>query len=405
MNKAIQEFNLGLELNNAIHENIINTNILLFDNISGFIDAYTEVYNKEKDKLPFHINLLDEIWANENAHSRIFKQILKFKRGNKYEILECFLKYLNIIDDCNLKINHPVISSEKMKIDVLIRDKAYAVIIENKIHYARDQESQIARYITKVKQLGYYDEQIYIVYLTRDNGKVINRQSWKYNKVDYKELYLDRFFHLSYKMDILPWLKKDILDICTKEDKYLESAIVQYIDYLEGLFNQRKIQTKMNAELKKHISSVLELNSTPENNLSKLEMKAKELEKVQSNLNELIISTEKECWNYWLLKFKADFPEFDIIDGINEKDYRKLGVLVEIRGYKFSALIEKHKESIYFGLGIHEASDDIEECVDDFLKPFIRGYKNNEWWYGYKYTSFKNAYVRINSLISEIIEK
>ena len=41
-----------------------------------FINKFKEVYDKEIQKLPYHINLIDELHANENAHSRILEKLL-----------------------------------------------------------------------------------------------------------------------------------------------------------------------------------------------------------------------------------------------------------------------------------------------------------------------------------------
>lgn len=373
-----------------------------FDSINELSNSFMNIYNFEKIKLPYHINILDLLWANENAHSRIFAELLKQKNGNKLDILESFLEYLTGINpDFKHTPNRPKITSEKDRIDLLILDKEYALIIENKIHNAVDQGAQIARYIEKIKQKGYKDNQIFIVYLTRDENKKPEDQSWKLNDVDYKDDFSERYFPLSFRKDVLPWLINYVLPNCKVKDVYLKSTIEQYIDYLEGIFNLRKIQYKMNSELQNHIKKVLDLNSTPENNYSVLEHKLAELIKIEDQIKYLIQSTERECWNEWLRRLKLDFPNCTIIDYTSADKYKKVGVLLEIKGMKFAVLIEKDN-NIYYGIGRHESSPELIEDMKTILKPNLEGFKETPWWYGWKYTSFQNGYSRLKSLIEEI---
>lgn len=55
-----------------------------FDNSLSFCNEFSEIYNREKLKLPYHINLLDILWANENAQSRIFAYLIKQTMNMKY---------------------------------------------------------------------------------------------------------------------------------------------------------------------------------------------------------------------------------------------------------------------------------------------------------------------------------
>ena len=56
--------------------------------------ALGEYYEVQKKSLPFHINVIDELHANENAHTRILTQLLKYREDGKYTILRAFLMIL-----------------------------------------------------------------------------------------------------------------------------------------------------------------------------------------------------------------------------------------------------------------------------------------------------------------------
>ncbi|MDR3706081.1 MAG: PD-(D/E)XK nuclease family protein [Paludibacteraceae bacterium] len=405
MNEEIQLFTNGLAFCDEINKFSYTQDIRNFNKLNEFSNSFMKVYNIEKAKLPYHINILDLLWANENAHSRIFAELLKQKNGNKFEILESFLEYLEEINpNFNYRPNKPIITSEKDRIDLLISDKEYVLIIENKIHYAVDQEHQIARYIEKVKPKGYKESQIYVIYLTRNEDKTLTDQSWQSQGADYKERFKERYFPLTFRNDILPWLKNNVLPNCKIKDVYLKSTLEQYIDYLEGMFNLRKIQHKMNTELQDHIRTVLGFSTIPEDNFSKLKEKFSEIEQVKNQLNLLTKSVEKECWEKWLKNLKQDFPNLPIVDYSKAERYEKVGVLINIKGFTCAFLIEKDT-NIYYGIGRHNSSLKLNEELKIILKPYLEGFKETEWWYGWKYTSFQNAYSRLKSLIEEIIKQ
>ncbi len=376
----------------------------IFNNINNLLKDFMVVYGKEKQKLPYHINILDLLWANENAHSRIFSELLKQKNGLKFELLENFINYLKTLNSYfDFKIIKPKITSEKDRIDLLILDEDYALIIENKIHSAVDQEVQIARYITKVKDKGIKEKNIFIIYLTRDGDKKPSDQTWGSKEEDYKKRFKERFFELSFRENILPWMKNGVLPNCRVKDVFLKSTIEQYIDYLEGMFNKREIHKAMNEELKKHIISVLELDSNPEENISKLEKKLEEILKLENQLKPLIKEQQEACWTEWLKRLKKDFPNCEIVDGSKHKKLKKVGVILDYNNYKFSVLIEQNS-IIYYGICNPDVSPELIEKNKIFTKPLIEEFKEEKHWYGWKSTSFKNGYERLKTLIIEVKE-
>lgn len=406
MNNEIEEFSNALSISDKIRDFDIISKTMDFDRINSFVSSLMTLYEAEERKLPYHINILDLIWANENAHSRIVSELLKQKSEKGYEILQSFLRYLNdIYSEFVLIPISPVITSEKERIDLLILDTDYALIIENKIHDAVDQNSQIARYYEKARKLGYKKDHIYLIYLTRDENKKPDPKTWMLDGRDYRELLLERFIPLSFKHNILPWLKDDVLPNCRVKDVYLKSTVEQYIDYLEGLFNLRKINAIMNQELQKHIKMVLDLNTNPEDNYSKLNNKYNELKKAEDQIGFLLQESEKECWQEWLKRLRTDYSNLEIVDYSKSEKFPKVGVVINYQGHKFSILIEK-ENNIYYGIGRHESSTEIINEIREFVKPILNdGFKESPWWYGWKYTSFQNGYSRLDSLIKKVISR
>ena len=139
-------------------EEIIETILSISDDLNSFIE-------EEKDKLPYNLNIIDELYINENAHSRILCKLLQYRTKNGSPIyLNNLIEYIIEKTDSdswsNLKGNiqksdNISITSEKERIDLWIRTKEFSIIVENKIYGAEDQKNQIARYIrTSINNYG-----------------------------------------------------------------------------------------------------------------------------------------------------------------------------------------------------------------------------------------------------------
>ena len=67
------------------------------DNLINLKEDFIKLRIEKNSKLPHQINLIDELHANENAHSRIFLKILCFKENNRYPLFELFLNFFKSI--------------------------------------------------------------------------------------------------------------------------------------------------------------------------------------------------------------------------------------------------------------------------------------------------------------------
>ena len=196
-----------------------------------------DYYEEQEAALPFHINVIDELHANENAHTRILTHLLKYKEDGKHVILASFLKQLPAFNVESFNIEKSKVYFNRDNIDGLIeKDGEYAVIIENKIHWAVDQDKQIERYVNTEIERGIPSDNIWVIYLTRDGQKKVEGYSLTKKTM---EILGDRFLKMDYYHNILPWLKETVLPNCRVREEWLESAIKQYVDHLEGLFDIR----------------------------------------------------------------------------------------------------------------------------------------------------------------------
>lgn len=357
-------------------------------------DKFAQKYRELLPQMPYNINVIDELHINENGHSRILTKLLQFKnQDGKYEILESLLKYIVNVAHCEnfgkIHITKPIITQEKCRIDLWIRDKGYALIFENKVYNANDQEAQIHRYINITKQERYDIDNIYVIYLPKYE-KEPEDQSWG----EFKEAFKDRYVNLSFRDGILPWLKEWVLPNVKPQDQLLLSAITQYVDYLEGIFSLRTINNKINMALQELISEkIFNGNKT-------IEEKLKILESKKEDVNELV--------NQINLMIDGFVPEW--LKGISENNQAEL-------------LIKEHRIKKYIGnitivLGITDhkpwwgvlGTDISETQKNDIIKKIennidFGSFNYNQGYYIWSYTSYKNGENRFKRLIDLLSEQ
>ena len=370
---------------------------------SSLLTDFSKIYEEESSKLPFRTNLLDSFNVNENAHSRLLISLLKYKPA-----LCHFLKFLEekkkLIFDISLIVK-PILTAEKWRIDGLIQEEGkYAFIIENKIHNAAEQSEQIGRYIDACKQLGYKLKQIYILYLTRyaENNPTV--QTWG----NYKESdFASRYIKISYKEDIVVWLEEYLKEISERET-IVKSAVIQYIDYLKHVFNNREIFKEMDNKLQDFLVEKLQL--TDKNNVKKIDIittKISEIDELQKHLKALIEVTKEKCFKDWEIQLKNNFTARDIKTKV-EKGYHNVYLELKYEGTPFIVAIEyEFSEGIYYGIARHFSSQTLNDEIKCFFSDFLkdREFKSNDWWYGWKDTTFQDAYTEFSVFLKDVLDK
>ena len=226
-----------------------------YADILALAKEYSEKLEEVKKKQSYHLNIIEELHINENAHSRILAKLLQYKDNEgKYVFLQSLLEYINdkngsSCDFSKINVVSPEITQEKDRIDVLVLGEKQAVIIENKICGADDQEKQLHRYVEKVKSRGYEKGDIYIVYLTKYYQSP-SSDTWISSEE--KNEFSARYLNLSYMYDVLPWLEEEFEQIPQTQNE-LKSALEQYVNYLKTLK-----ENKMEKELKNYFDEEFE---------------------------------------------------------------------------------------------------------------------------------------------------
>lgn len=347
----------------------------------------SEIINRNR---VYNANIITELHANENAHSRILRMFLQYDDGKKkYPILGQFLDIPKVKQVFgNKEFKSPVFTNERERIDVLIEEpRSFAIIIENKIKGATDQKRQLERYIESVNAHGDgvpYDN-IYAIYLT-DNGEKIVDECSLTKKAKKKLNYngsadMGRFIPLNYRYDILPWLEKEVLPNCIEKEELLISALKQYIDYLKcmfGIIENEEQKILIMEKLKKEIG-------ISGNDLESVEKCFKTIEELEC-LKNRVVELKKDLVANWVEEYiKKPFGEY--LNGIDPMyelvvkfdSFERFDIAVHYKGWeKFFFLVQK-MGGTYYGIYNKEKSNPYKVKDNTFS-----GYPAAPWWPAYK---------------------
>lgn len=302
-------------------ETIDSESAKTYKSLMELSDVFTKKLIEEKRKLPYHINVIDELSANENANSRILSALLQYTDNGEYVLLKSFVK--NVLNNFDIKVEHPYITAENLRIDLLVRENRkkdkYAIIFENKIHNAVQQKNQLARYIIKLRDEGFHDDEIYVVFMPpymyepddccwfepQDVCKNCNCTQCDIDpSLNLKDKFKTRYKVVTFKNDIISWLKEHVVPNCRHKEVYLYTASMQYLDYLEGYFYLRTINKKMNMSLEKIIIDYfgLEKCQNDKERVSILEEKINDMEEVLKQITAIKETLKEKIANNWLDK-------------------------------------------------------------------------------------------------------
>lgn len=284
-----------------------------------FVEKFNELYKKNEQNRPYNMNILDELHANENAHTRILIKLLSFSENGEYPIFKKFISVLNKELENGFQISEfdkPLIKGQYADIDAYIykEDKSISIIIENKIQWAKDQDKQLERYIKSSEYHGVEKENIYAVYLTDDGRKKISDYSLtddakKALGMDEAKEINGRFIELNYKNHLLPFLKDILTYLDFSKEIYLKSAIVQYIDYLEGRFGLREREMAYTESMVKGISAILQIKDEDTDTMPKKETLFREIQDYQRKLIKYDNDSYKNAEPYLTALCNSIYPD------------------------------------------------------------------------------------------------
>jgi len=218
---------------------------------------------------------------SENEHTKILLAFLKTETENKsFKVLASFCKEFGInVNISNMEQKDFVFNKcyENKRdeyddsgglnfIDGLIYRKGeYAIIIENKICGAGDQQQQIERYIKAVEENEkIHLKDIWVVYVTRDGtlhgGRPTDGSYDEKSREENKKPKIGGLVCINYHDDILPWLKEKVMPIIKYSYASVGCVADCYIDYLERMFGEDAVGKILTESVKSEIFNDLEIN-------------------------------------------------------------------------------------------------------------------------------------------------
>lgn len=308
-------------------------------------DGLTYIRNHSDNKEPYSINLFEKYNSDEPTTSWALAEILKFKNEKSYPLLNSFIEHFLIPIEFNPKwINNPIITVEKDRIDICVKDNKYAIIFENKVKGASFQPNQIARYIYKLNNLldkPYGKNNLFIVlmptYHKNDYIQAIPKSVWRlpidYDKpkseqrcvtthdlcwCDYHYSEWDKQWDTefckscikTFKKDyeqhtvvlqhnLSEWLIKDCLKLVSPKETILRSFIIQFADFLNLQYGTRENQ-KLKREMENYLKE--KLFSTDKSNIDNwknINDKLNELKKLEEEVGLLLKSISGNVIDDW----------------------------------------------------------------------------------------------------------
>ena len=340
----------------------------LFADISkGYMAAKAEAdRQRAMGKHDYNIFTLFHDFSDEvNLHSNFIASLLD-PNGDHYKgdlFLKLFLETCGI-DDFSIDTSRATVFKEFKHIDIYISDGKKHIILENKV-YAKDQPTQIARYIETIKGEGakesdrVKDEDICVLYLHPD-GKLPDDQSFG----DYHAKLLGEnpsieFKVISYGNEILKWIDRCKNEVSNITD--LNVFLSQYKDVIEMIYDRYKrideMETAKFVEIfKENYTAVSEIANNYQ------ETRKKIIDEFFENVKEYLEKDEAIKGTYSIELNSVAYRPVVIKNTISQDEKWK----------NFYFTVEFQKSSTYSEPFVGFRKDDDKEVkVSDFDKPNI----------------------------------
>jgi len=364
-----------------------------------------------QQKQPHYVNIIFDLEPGETKISKILAGFFRQRINGDYQVLKSFVHY-SFGEQLVSQIDTPIIVAEdtvedKKRIDILVYEKGkYAIVFENKIWNAEEQKNQLANYIKgmKTNEYGFWDDQVYIVYLSSTNEHGPTNKSWN---LTLQNKYSDRYKIVSFREGIIEWLETEELKIIN--DDTFSCSRTLFLDYLKKVFGLTETNNMENQKVNEFLFKELELK---ENdicfNIARLTAKYNEVVECASQIERMRKEYCSQILKEWSTRLAADFPNckrHEICIGkrmctgvvlpykeIEEAIYVSLEFIDRRVCYGATYMPETHK--------LRE-----EMQVFDLIRPFweSKEFVKGVDWLFYKYINVEDGYNCLKGLIERIL--
>lgn len=412
----------------------------IHDSNLKMLSGLLECEDKSPNKPPYELNYLAQWNTTEPLTSWIIRYIFDYTFNGRHPYLDSFLdRFLKDIGLNSSMVDKPIIikDHEYKYIDVLIRDKNYALIIENKVKGALFQSNQLARYIETMRQEGYTDSQIFIVILPKEKMDLsyLNDSVWRLPKdwrsskanrkccnddcscwcdaedympkahctkcIDFKKEYKPRTVVI--REELANWLfdcsyynSLKLPKLEYRKQYVLNSAIMQFVDYLKGIYKTRENHKYMN-EIQTFLKQQLGIKcQSIEEQLDIIADKQKEIEELSTQLDNLNGVIQKKFITQMCKKHGITLK-------YDDEWYFHYNITIEKR--KLSLLVNEDRTNYYCQLegvndkNIPEIVLNNLEIADELNDPYNT---SNKIW---KYDSYTESIKRFERVLGILLKQ
>lgn len=359
-------------------QNILNEVCCLKCSIIDTLFEYLDTIRKMRVEVGidkhYATNILDILNPTEPLVSKILCSFLSFTQNGKFCLWRSFTE--NFLSRCGFEnkwINKPIFSSEENRIDILVKEQSYAVIVENKIHDAIFQRNQLARYINVTKSLTNEDN-VFIVLLPKEsyNGYIdgIPDSVWRLpcdwkvsnnerkcalrgdstlcacdieklseNKqkefkckdcINFKEYYLNRTKVLD--NTFLDWLDQEMEKKASADDAIMQSAMLLFSDYFKGIRHLRN-KDKFIMDITDYLRNKLISEADPiSDNFKNISEMIESVTDLKNGLERLAVTYSEELIDKWHKSFKEWYDLQRVKDKYLLKYITNTSFYIEIKG-------------------------------------------------------------------------
>ena len=320
---------------------------------------YAKLNENDSDKFNIFSILLkssDEV----NLHSKFIYELINPNGSHQQNetFLNLFIQEINSETSEKITLEPLTAYREKNNIDILLKSKNQAIIIENKI-YTEDHSNQLSKYLTLIEKEGYSKEKISLIYLTLFNEEP--------NEKKVKDIVIN----ITYETNIVNWIELCIKEVATIPT--LRETLVQYLMLIKKLTNQ--------SQNKGYLMEIKDILLKDDNLKLALDM--------QEAIKEAKIELQLKFWESLSNTLKSKGYDFIFYDSNDSKNLKKAITKYyekrkNIRHYGIKCSIDKNLDvyveinhQIYFGFSTFNEHD---------IKPFKIDELNIQWddsgkWY------------------------
>lgn len=360
------------EIQNILNE-VCCLKCSIIDTLFEYLDTIRKMRVEAGIDKHYATNILDILNPTEPLVSKILCSFLSFTQNGKFCLWRSFTE--NFLSRCGFKnkwINKPIFSSEENRIDILVKEQSYAVIVENKIHDAIFQRNQLARYINVTKSLTNEDN-VFIVLLPKEsyNGYIDGIPDsvwrlpcdWKVSNnerkcalrgdstrcacdienlsedkqkkfkckecLNFKEYYINQTKVLD--NTFFDWLDQE-LEKNASADTIIQSTMLLFSDYIKGIRHLRNKDKFIMAITDYLRNKLISKDDSDADNFKNISEMIESVTDLKIGLERLAVAYSEELIDKWHKSFKEWYDQQSVKDTYLLKYNKKTCFYIEIKG-------------------------------------------------------------------------